>query len=150
MTRQRRVLVLCEPGRAGDATLEYAEELARREDVTMTVVAVAPRAESGPRCGTSAIDYNAAVRSAVDEELDEARDRFAALGVAVTDQLLIDGEEPSLERFTAEENFDLVLLPARRRWLGRTARHPAAAALTRVAGAEIRVVADSHSAHAVA
>ncbi len=144
---QRRVLVLCEPGRAGDATLDHAGELARRHDVRLTVVAVAPRAENGPRCGTSAIDYNAAVRSAVAEELDAARGRLAVFGVAVTDQLLIEGEEPSLERFTTEENFDLVLLPARRRWLVRTGRHPAAAILTRVTRAEIRVVEPSHSPH---
>jgi hypothetical protein len=133
-----RVLVLYEPCGAGRAALDVARELDLREQAALTVVAVVPKAESGP-CTGSALEFNRAVREAVECELDDARERLAEASGRADYRLLIEGEDPSLESWTAVRDFDLILLPARRRLL-RAARHPAAARLRRSTSAEVRVV----------
>jgi hypothetical protein len=140
-----RVLVLFECGRGGDAALELAAEVALARPTALTVVCVAPQGKSGSRCGNSALEYNQAVAESTAEDLDSARDRLGRLGVAASYELLIEGTDRSpapfrvLAEFAVVGGFDLVLLPARRRPL-RAASHPAAGALSRVAGAEVRVV----------
>jgi hypothetical protein len=140
-----RVLVLFECGRGGDAALELAAAQALAQPTALTVVCVAPQGMSGSRCGNSALEYNQVVAESTAEDLRSARQRLADLGVTASYELLIEGADRSpvpfrvLADFAAAGGFELVLLPARRRQL-RTRSHPAAGALSRVAGAEIRVV----------
>ncbi len=49
-------------------------------DAAVTVVAVAPRAPSGARCGNSAIEYNEAVAESVVQDLERARERLGRRG----------------------------------------------------------------------
>jgi hypothetical protein len=133
------VLVLCESGRGTVAALDAARELVEFEDAELTVVAVAPRAASGARCGNSALEYNAAVAAAVWKDLDDARERLGPAGADASYTLLIEDIDPPLDAFAAMDAFDLVLLPARR-WALRAGRHPAAARLTRMSLAEVRVI----------
>ena len=135
----RRVLVVNEPGTAGTAALDIARELDLREAATLTVVAVAPTAPSGSRCGGSAVEYNAVVKETVEAELDEARQRLGHASGRTDYALLVQGEDPPLEEWAAARGFGLILLPARRRLL-RTPGHPAAARLRAMSGAEVRVV----------
>jgi nucleotide-binding universal stress UspA family protein len=140
MTSAERVLVLCEHGRAGAAAIDLARHLAEFGHAMLTVVAVAPQAPSGPRCGNSAVEYNRAVAESVAQDLDRARERLAAAAERAEFLLLIDGADQTLEQLARSGGFDLVLLPARRRPL-RAASHPDASRLGRIAGAEIRIVA---------
>jgi hypothetical protein len=135
-----RVLVLCERGRAGASAVDLAGHLAEFRDATLTVVAVAPQAPSGPRCGNSAVEYNQAVAESVADDLDWARERLASAAERAEFLLLIEGADQTLEQLARSGGFDLVLLPARRRPL-RAASHPDASRLGRIAGAEIRIVA---------
>lgn len=139
-SRVERVLALCEPGRAGGAVIDLARELVETRDAAVTVVAVAPHAPSGARCGNSAIEYNEAVAESVARELDRARERLGLRAAArATFALLREGYDPPLVEFAQTGGFDLVLLPAVRRPL-RRAYHPDAQPLGRLTGAEIRVV----------
>jgi nucleotide-binding universal stress UspA family protein len=135
-----RVLVLCEHGHAGAAAIDLARELAELEDAAVTVVAVAPRAPSGARCGNSAIEYNEAVAESVVQDLARARERLAGAAARARFVLLRDGTDQTLEQFARSGGFDLVLLPVRRRPL-RGAHHPEAHRLEHLTGAEIRIVA---------
>jgi hypothetical protein len=137
--QDRRVVVLHEPGPAGTAALDVARGLDLQEGATLTVVAVAPTAPSGSRCGGSALEFNAIVREIAAAELDEARMRLGHASGRTNYALLVEGKDPPLEEWIAARGFDLVLLPARRRLL-RTPGHPAAARLRDVTDAEIRVV----------
>lgn len=132
--------MLYEQSRAGAAAIDVARDLAERANAALTVVAVAPQAPSGPRCGNSAVEYNEAVVESVARDLDKARDRLAQAAARASFVLLIDGAEPSLVQFASERGFDLVLLPGRRRPLRSGAHHPEAARLNLTAGAEIRIV----------
>ncbi len=132
--------MLYEHSRAGAATIDVAHDLAELENATLTVVAVAPQAPSGPRCGNSAIEYNQVVADSVARDLDRARERLGDAAGRAAFVLLIDGADQTLEQLAQSGGFDLVLLPARRRPL-RAASHPEALRLKRVAGAEIRIVA---------
>jgi hypothetical protein len=133
------VLVLCESGRGTVAALDAARELVEVEDAELTVVAVAPRAASGARCGNSALEYNAAVAAAVEKDLDDARERLGPAGADAVYLLLIEDLDPTLGEFAAGDAFDIVPLPARR-WALRAGRHPAAARLTHTTTAEVRVI----------
>jgi nucleotide-binding universal stress UspA family protein len=133
-------LVVYEQTRAGAAAIDLARELADLEHAALTVVAVAPQAPSGPRCGNSAVDYNEAVADSVARDLDRARERLGGAAARAAFVLLVDGADQTLEQLARSGGFDLVLLPARRRPL-RAASHPAASRLKRVAGTEIRIVA---------
>ena len=139
MTSSERVLVLCECGRAGAAVLDLARQLAELGNATLTVVAVAPQAPSGPRCGNSAGEYNEAVAESVARDLDRARVRLGGAAERAELLLLINGVDQTLEQLARSGGFDLVLLPARWRPL-RKPGHPAATELSRVAGAEILIV----------
>ncbi|HYB27282.1 MAG TPA: universal stress protein [Solirubrobacteraceae bacterium] len=139
MGSTERVLVLCEHGRAGAAAIDLARELAELGNAEITVVGVAPRAPSGPRCGNSAVEYNEAVAESVARDLDRARERLGGAAERAAFLLLIDGADQTLAQLAESGGFDLVLLPAHRRPL-RAASHPEASRLQRVAGAEIRIV----------
>jgi hypothetical protein len=140
MASAERVLVLCEHGRSGAAAIDLARAVAELGKAMVTVVAVAPRAPSGPRCGNSATEYNQAVAESVARDLDWARERLADAAERAEFLLLIDGDDQTLEQLARSGGFDLVLLPARRRPL-RAPSHPEASRLGRIAGAEIRIVA---------
>jgi nucleotide-binding universal stress UspA family protein len=140
MTSAERVLILCEHGRTGAAAIDVAREMAELGNATLTVVAVAPQAPSGPRCGNSAVEYNAAVAESVARDLDRAREQLGRAAERAEFLLLIDGADQTLEQLARSGGFDLVLLPARRRPL-RKPGHPAATGLSRhAAGAEILIV----------
>jgi hypothetical protein len=133
-----RVLVVCEPGRGGEAALTRARVLAEYDRAELTVVGVAPQARSG-QCTGPAAGYNDAVADAVVMELEQARERLEEFGVKASYRLLIEGTAPSLAQLVADSGFDLVLLPARRRPF-RAAGHPAAKQLSGACAAEVRVV----------
>ena len=143
MSSPERVLVLYEHSRAGAAAVDLAHDLAEDGGAALTVVAIAPQAPSGPRCGNSAIEYNEAVADSVAHDLDEARSRLGQAGERAAFVLLVDGADQTLEQFARSGGFDLVLLPAHRRPLRRGAHHPEAARLRLSAGAEIRIVGPS-------
>jgi hypothetical protein len=134
-----RVAVLHEPGQTGAAALDLARELDLQQGAAVTVVAVAPSAPSGPRCGGSALEFNAAVRDAVADELDQARTRLGHAAGRTSYVLLVEGEDPPLQEWMAAQRFDVVLLPARRRLL-RAPGHPAEARLRGITDAEVRVI----------
>jgi nucleotide-binding universal stress UspA family protein len=134
----RRILVVCEPGRSGRAAIDYARQLAEDNPSTVTVVGVAPQAPVAPRCGCAPVDFNAAIRDAAADELEQARQQLKEIGDRTAFELLVEGADPPLEAWSAAAGFDLILLPARRRPL-RARAHPQAAALRRT-GAEVRVV----------
>jgi hypothetical protein len=135
----RRALVVHEPGSAGAAALEIARQLDLEHGATVTVVAVAPSAPSGPRCGGSALEFNAAVRAAVATELDQARTHLGHASGDASYVLLVEDEDPPLDDWIVAQRFDVILLPARRRPL-RTPGHPIAARLRRITDAEVRIV----------
>jgi hypothetical protein len=135
----RHVAVLHEPGQTGVAALDLARELDLRQGAAVTVVAVAPSAPSGPRCGGSALDFNAAVRDVVADELDQARTRLGHAAGRTSYVLLVEGKDPPLQEWMAAQRFDVILLPARRRLL-RSPGHPVAGRLRGVTDAEVRVV----------
>ena len=132
--------MLYERSRAGAATIDLARDLAEHENAMLTVVAVAPQAPSGPRCGNSAVEYNEAVAEAVAHDLDEARARLGQACDRAAFVLLVDGADQTLEQLARSGGFDLVLLPARRRPLRRGAYHPGAARLRVTGVGEIRIV----------
>jgi hypothetical protein len=134
-----RTLVVIEPGRAGDATVEEARTQAAVLDCEVTLVGVARR-DSSLRCGPSGEAYNGAIIDAVARDLARARGRLVTAGVAVTCRVLVDGRDLPLEGFAAAEGFDLILLPSRGPRRG-PARHPAARRLSQLTGADVRLVA---------
>jgi hypothetical protein len=134
-----RVLVLYERGPSGAAALDVARELDLQRGASVTVVAVAPSAPSGPRCGGSAREFNAAVRDVVADELEQARTHLGHAAGRTDYVLLVEGEDLPLEEWVAARGFDVILLPARRRLL-RPPGHPVAARLRLVTGAEVRLV----------
>jgi nucleotide-binding universal stress UspA family protein len=136
---RRRVAVVHEPGQSGAAALDLARELDLQQGASVTVVAVAPSAPSGPRCGGSALDFNAAVRDVVADELEQARTRLGHAAGRTSYVLLVEGKDPPLEEWMAARRFDVILLPARRRLL-RTPGHPAAARLRGSTDSEVRIV----------
>jgi Universal stress protein family len=135
----KRILALYEPGEAGDAAVELASSLAQAARVQFTVVSIVPQAPSGSRCGGSAFELNRAIREEVAKELDHAREVVWATGARAEFELLVEGSGPTLQAFAALGRYELILLPARRRLL-RSGGHPAASALSRVPGAEVRIV----------
>jgi hypothetical protein len=135
----RRVVVLCEPGRTGSAALDLAGRLVGGDGSGLTVVGVAPH---GARicCGAgSAIDYNAAVREAADDDVRRAREFLGDAGNRASFKLLVPGTDPPLVAWIDAAGFDVVLLPARRRLL-RSAKHPAADQLRKSTSADVRIV----------
>jgi nucleotide-binding universal stress UspA family protein len=139
-SEKARVLVLYEHGRAGLAAIDAARELAEGENAALTVVAVAPQAPSGPRCGNSATEYNEIVADSVAGDLEQARERLGPAAARAAFVLLIEGADQTFEQLAESGGFDLILLPARRRPLRRGGRHPEAARLRLSVGAEVRIV----------
>jgi nucleotide-binding universal stress UspA family protein len=135
----RKVLVLYEHSRAGAAAIDLARDLAEDDGAALTIVAIAPQAPSGPRCGNSALEYNEAVAESVAHDLEQARERLGPAAPGAAFVLLVEGADQTLEQFLQSGGFDLVLLPGRRRPF-RAPRHPEAARLRLTAGAEIRIV----------
>ena len=112
MKSPRKVLVLYEHGRAGAAAVDLARDLAEDESAALTIVAIAPQAPSGPRCGNSALEYNEVVADSVAHDLEQARERLgpaAAAGAAFV--LLVEGADQTLEQLVRSGGFELVLLP---------------------------------------
>ena len=135
----RRVVVLYEPGRTGSAALDLARRLVGAAGLGLTVVSVAPQ-DTRICCGTgSAMDYNRAVCDTAEAELLQARKKLGATGERATFKLLVQDKDPPLAAWVAAGDFDVVLLPARRRPLRRS-KHPAAEALRRSTRAEVRVI----------
>ena len=134
-----RILILYEHGRAGAAAIDLGRELVEQTRASLTVVGVAPQAPSGPRCGNSAVEYNEVVAHSVAQDLERARRRLGDAAASAAFVLLVDGADQTLEQLARSGGFDLVLLPAHRRPF-RKPGHPAASALSGVAGAEIRIV----------
>jgi hypothetical protein len=134
-----RVVVLYEPGRSGSVALDLGRRLVVGDGSALTVVTVAPQ-DTRICCGAgSAMDYNRAVREAAAAELRETRERLGPVGDRARLKLLVEGKDTSLAAWIAAGDFDVVLLPARRR-LFRAAKHPAADQLRRSTRAEVRVV----------
>lgn len=133
------VVVLFEPGPAGREAIDLGRALAQDEGADLTVVGLVPGGTGGDRCGVSPVAYRDAVTDAVARELDEARSQLGAAAQDATFKLLVEGIDPPLERWCEAGGFDLILLPARRRLL-RARGHPAAARLSRLGRAEVRVI----------
>jgi hypothetical protein len=134
-----RVVLLYEHGRAGSAASDLARWLVVENGAELTVVTVAPQA-ARICCGAgSAVDYNRAVCEAAGAELREAYRLLGSVGNRASFKLLVQDKDPSLAAWIAAEDFDLALLPARRRPLCR-AKHPAAEQLRRSTSAKVRVV----------
>jgi hypothetical protein len=134
-----RVVVLYEPGRCGSAALDLARRLVADDGSALTVVTVAPQ-DSRICCGAgSAMDYNRAVCEAADDDLREAHELLGPVADQALMKVLVEGKDPPLVTWIAAGDFDLVLLPARRRPL-RRAKHPEADELRRLTSAEVRVV----------
>ena len=107
--------MLCEHSRSGAAAIDLARGIAETGNAALAVVAVAPRAPSGSRCGNSATEYNQAVAESVTRDLDQAREHLGAAAERATVVLLVEEADQTLEQFTRSGGFDLVLLPARHR-----------------------------------
>jgi hypothetical protein len=75
----------------------------------------------------------------VTADLDQAAHRLGNAGDGARFRVLIERIDPALEAWIADNAFELVLLPARPRPLGRP-RHPAARRIRRRALAEVRVL----------
>jgi hypothetical protein len=135
----RGVLVLYEPGRNGSIALDLARRLVADDRAVLTIVTVAPK-DKRICCGAgSAIGYNEAVCEAAAAELRDARQLLGPVGDRAQFKLLVQDKDPPLAAWIAATDFDMVLLPARRRPLRRT-KHPAAKRLCRSTNAEVRVV----------
>jgi hypothetical protein len=141
-TATRRVLALYEPGRRGPAAVELARELVAADPGALTVVCVAPQdvaGRCGRCCGSDPTAFNRAVAEATAEDLAAARSRLGQIADRVTFTMLVQGVDPPLAEWVAARQFELVLLPARRRLFGG-AGHPEAERLRAGASVEVRVV----------
>lgn len=141
----KRVLLVWEPGRAGATALNLASRIGDAENAAVSVIGVVPHATSGSRCGNSALDYNAMIIDVVAADVAQACEQLRAAGVDASSEVLIDTAGDELATFAAAGDFDLVLLPARRRLL-RAADHPVAKRLRHVVSGDVRVVASASPA----
>ena len=134
----RRVVVLFEPGRRGEAALrEAVEESAAGGE--LTVVTLAPQARAGGclRCRAGLAGYNCAVREEAHLELHQASELLGRAADRATFKVLLERRDPALAAWVAEQLFDLVILPARRL---PPRGHRLARALRRAHAADVRVV----------
>ena len=134
----RRVAVLFERGRKGEAALREASE-ASSAGGELTVVTLAPQAQPGGclRCRVGLPEYNCAVREEAGVELRQARALLGSVAHRAAFKVLVERRDPPLVALVAEQLFDLVILPARRL---RPRGHPLARTLRRARAAEIRVI----------
>jgi hypothetical protein len=131
----RRVLVLYERGHTATAALREAAQLTSAGG-ELTVVTLAPQAAPNRCCGPGPVGYNCAIREEAELELREARDILGRAARRATFRTLTERRDPPLAAWVAEQDFDTVLLPARRLTLGG---HGAVRKLRR-SRAKIRVV----------
>lgn len=89
--------------------------------------------------GVSARDYNDAVRDSAQRDLAEARRLLGSLAGPIVFEVVSEGGNSSLAGWAADNGFDVILLPARRRLFSRRA-HPLAATLRESTAADVRVV----------
>ena len=134
-----RVLVLYEPGTSGSVAIEQARELVLDRDGHLTVVTLAPVDTRVRGTGVSARDYNDAVRDHAQRELAEARRLLGSLAERIVFEVVSEGGHTSLGGWAADNAFDVILLPARRRLFSRRA-HPLAATLRESTAADVRIV----------
>jgi hypothetical protein len=136
--RSARVLALFEPTPAGVAALQ--EAVASSDPEThLTVVTLAPQSLA-PRCcarGPSVEVVNCVVREEAASELREAREILGDQATRVTFRTLVGRHDPPVDAWAAEQDFDLIVLPARRLAFGG---HPLARKFRRATTAEIRLV----------
>jgi hypothetical protein len=135
-----RIAVLFERGRTGTAALEQGSAVASRSGAELTVIVLVPQAAASHRCGPSPSAYNCAVLDEATLELREAARLLPESEPGARFRLLIEGADPPLNAWVADEQFDLVVLPARRRLL-RPPGHPAVRALRRLNGCDVRLAA---------
>jgi nucleotide-binding universal stress UspA family protein len=132
-----RVLAVFEPGRAGEATLREAAELAEAGS-ELSVVTLAPQERPSRCCGKGGTGpYNIAVREEAEIELRQARDMLGATARRATFTVLVGHPTPPLAAWAEEHAFDLILLPSQpfTRGGNRYAR-----AMRRATSAEVRLV----------
>lgn len=134
-----RVLALYERGPSGSCAIDQGRELVLARDGQLTVVTLAPVDTRVRGTGVSARDYNDAVRDSAQRDLAEARRLLGSLAERIVFEVVFDGGDTSLTGWAADNAFDVILLPARRRLFWRLA-HPLAAALRTSTTADVRVV----------
>jgi hypothetical protein len=110
----RRVAVVFERGKAGNAALREAAERANA-GAELSVVTLAPQARPA-RWGRAGGEgpYNIAVRQEAQEELQEAREILGSVASRATFDVLAGCPQPRLAAWVAERAFGLVLLPRQR------------------------------------
>ena len=133
------MLVLYELGATGSSAIDQARELVLARDGQLTVITLAPVDTRVRGTGVSARDYNDAVRDSAERELAEARRLLGSLAERTVFEVVFDGGTTSLTGWAADNAFDVILLPARRRLFSRLS-HPLAATLRGSTAADVRVV----------
>jgi len=134
----RSVLVVYEPGRAGERALARAAELAGEGEAQLTVVVLAPQDTDPARCVVGTPAYNREVRADAARELAGARELLAGRATPAHMKVLVQGSDPPLPVWAAAQGFDVILL-ARRGGLLR-ARRGLAASLRSATGARVHRV----------
>jgi hypothetical protein len=134
---RQRVLVVFEPGRAGETVLREAAELAEA-GAELWVVTLAPQARPSRCCGKGGTGpYNIAVREEAEVELRQAREILGATARHASFTALVGHPNPPLAAWADKVAFDLILLPSHpfTRGGNRYAR-----AMRRDTSAEVRLV----------
>jgi len=108
----RRVVVVFERGKAGNAALREAAERANA-GAELSVVTLAPQARAVRRAGGEG-PYNVAIRHEAQLELHEARDLLGSVAARATFNVLSGCPQPPLASWVAQYGFDLVVLPRQR------------------------------------
>jgi hypothetical protein len=135
-TGYKRILVLFEPSRSGEAALRAAAELTERGG-SLTVITLAPQAPAQRCCGPGPQCVNSAVREEAQLELRSAERIVGPLAARASFMVLVERRDPALPAWAASRSFDLVMLPSRRLSLGRGRL---ARTLRRATDAEVRLV----------
>jgi hypothetical protein len=133
----QRVLVVFEPGHAGEAALREAAKLAEAGS-ELSVVTLAPQARPSRCCGNGGTGpYNIAVREEAEVELGQASEILGATARRVSFTVLVGHPTPPLAAWAEENAVDLILLPSHpfTRGGNRYAR-----AMRRATSAEVRLV----------
>lgn len=134
----RRLAVVFEPGRNGVAALAEAVDLLTERPTELTVLVVAPQ-ERATCCGGASPDaLNAAVRDQVLAELHESVGLLGPAADGARFRMLVERTDPTIEEWVSDNEFELVLLPARRGIRFRS--HPAARQIRRRSPTEVRVI----------
>lgn len=139
----RRVLVAFEPSACGRAGLVHAAELARARGVPLRVLSVTPQEREGvgcARCRQSAAMWNVEMAEVAREELREAAELLAPMGLTSADYVVGRGDPASAIAAAAVRGEDtLVVVPwERSRTLGILPRRTLADRLDAVPGLTVR------------